>query len=176
MWDCCLDFLPVVGSFVQSKLNRLNSLETIATYSERRINGRRQFSLFPHEILVVGHRFFGASYEVRIPLKSTEPTVSRIFVRSTFFLIGLVLAASNTFICILLKSLLLPWSFLILFIATGILGLILAGITFKRVEFAQFRSQAGVVVFDVARSGPERHKFDEFVETLIRQIQTLKAA
>jgi len=138
------------------------------------MDGRRQFSLFPHEILVVGHRFFGASYEVKIPLKSIEPTVSRIFVRSTFFLAGVILAAGNTFICILLKSLLLPWSFLILFFALGIIGFCLVGATFKRIEFAQFRSQAGVVVFDVARSGPECHKFDEFVQTLIQQMQAAK--
>lgn len=151
-------------------------MDALATYSERRTDGRRQFSLFSHEILVVGHRFFGANYEVKIPLKSIEPTVSRIFVRSTLFLAGVILAASNVFICVLLLSLMLPWSFLILFIAFGIVGFWLIGITFKRVEFAQFRSQAGVVVFDVARSGPECQKFDEFVKILIQQIQAAKTA
>ena len=139
------------------------------------MDGRRQFSLCPDEIIVVGYRFFGASYEAKIPLKSIEATVSRIYARSTFFLAGVILAAGNTFICVILRSLMLPWSFLILFIACGIIGFWLAGITFKRVEYAQFRSKAGVVVLDVARSGPERQKFDGFVETLTRQIKAVKS-
>ena len=88
----------------------------------------------------------------------------------------MILATGNAFICIILRCLMLPWSFLILFIACGIIGLWLVGITFKRIEYAQFRSRAGVVVLDVARSGPERHRFDGFVETLIWQIKALKPA
>jgi hypothetical protein len=47
----------------------------------------------------------------------------------------------------------------------------LLGLSFRRIEFAQFRSQAGVAVLDVARAGPGRDEFDGFVDALVRQIQ-----
>jgi hypothetical protein len=149
-------------------------MDPIATYIERRMDGRREFSLSSDEILVVGKRLLGANYEVRIPLKSIEPTISRLFIRSTFFLAGACSALGSTFICITMWSIEPSWlSFWPnwIFVATGIAGFVLAALTFKRVEFASFQSQAAVRVLDIARSGPERHKFDEFVNSVVRQIK-----
>jgi hypothetical protein len=60
-------------------------------------------------------------------------------------------------------------------IAFGIVGFVLAGLSLKKIEFVQIRSLAGVRVLDIARSGPERHNFDRFVEALIQQIKNEKA-
>ncbi|HEV2331363.1 MAG TPA: hypothetical protein VGY56_21485 [Verrucomicrobiae bacterium] len=155
-------------------------MDAIATYSERRIDGRRQFSIYPHEIVIVGRARFGAHFEVRLPLKTIDSTVSRLFIRSTLFLAGMCMAVGCAFICIILASLspAVSWSYWLVWviIAFGIVGFVLAGLSFKKIEFAQFRSQAGVRVLDIARSGPEHHKFDEFVQTLIQQIQAAKTA
>jgi len=86
--DFVFIFCKLRGQPGMISVRPIKFMETIATYSERRMDGRRQFSLFPDEIVVVGYHFFGASYEAGIPLKSIEPTVSRIFSRSTFFLAG----------------------------------------------------------------------------------------
>jgi hypothetical protein len=147
-------------------------MDAIATYSERRSDGCRQFLLYPHEILIVGRARFGAHFEARLPLKTIDPTVSRLFIRSTLFLAGMCMAVGCSFICIILASLspAVSWSYWLVWviIVFGIIGFVLAGLSFKKIEFAQFRSQAGVRVLDIARSGPEHHKFDEFVETAIQ--------
>lgn len=155
-------------------------METITTYSERRMGARRQFSLYPHEVLVTGGTVSGAHFETRISLASLESTVSRRFVRSEFFLVGVCLAGGCTFACLLLASLspVVSWSYwpVLCIIVMGIVGFVVIGRTFRLVEFAQFRNQAGVTVLDVARSGPERHKFEGFIDALVRQIQITRGA
>jgi hypothetical protein len=149
-------------------------MEPVARYSERRIDGRRQFSLYPQEIVIVGKQLFGAHYEFKIPLKSLDPTISRIYTRSTFFLAGLGFGLGSFFIfgILWISFLHAVWSFWMnwVILAVGIIGSALACLTFKKVEFAQFRSQAGVRILDMARSGPEASKFDEFLKTLVERI------
>jgi hypothetical protein len=153
-------------------------MDAIATYSERRLGAWRKFSLYRKEILVIGGRISGHRFESRIPFASLDPTVSRVFIRSEFFLIGICLALGCTFCCLILASLspATSWSYwpVLSIMVFGIIGFILAGLSFRKIEFIQFRSQAGVTILDVARSGPDRHNFDKFIDELVRQIQSTR--
>ena len=63
----------------------------------------------------------------------------------------------------------------------GVLGilsgsaLIVAIATMKKVEYARFcAAEYGSVLLSVARSGPERNRFESFVQALVSQIQYAK--
>ena len=150
-------------------------MEPIVTYSERRLDGRRQFSLFPNEVLIAGSSIYGAHFESRFALASIEPTVSRLWIRSGVFLFGATMVGVSALICLILASLppVVSWAYwpVWVIIATGVAGAVLLGFSFRKIEFASFRGQAGVIVLDVARSGPDRHRFDSFVAALVQQIQ-----
>lgn len=142
------------------------------------MDGCRQFSLFPREVLVAGRSVYGAHFEARVPLATLEPTISRLFVRTGFFWFGWTLAGGSGLVCLVLASLspAVSWSFwpIWVIIALGIGGVVLLGMSWRKVEFAQFRSQAGVTVLDVARAGPQRGQFDTFLDALAREIQNAK--
>lgn len=154
-------------------------MDPIATYFERRIDWRTQFLLFPNEILIIGKRLAGPHYETRIPLKTLDPIITRWFSRSTLFLAGICLALGSTFICVVLRTAEVSWLSYWMnwtFVVVGIFGFALVTLTFRKIEYARFRNEAGIIVLNIARSGPERRKFDEFIDTMVRQIKTLKAA
>jgi len=51
-------------------------------------------------------------------------------------------------------------------------GFALAAATWKTVEFYQFVNKHGLVAFDVARSGPDRKKFGQFITNIQDQIRS----
>jgi hypothetical protein len=53
-------------------------------------------------------------------------------------------------------------------------GLLLLLPNIRPVEFAQFRSDAGVAVLDVKRIGPQSPEFDDFVGLLVKRIQAVR--
>jgi hypothetical protein len=56
-------------------------------------------------------------------------------------------------------------------------GLIVAIATMKKVEYARFCSEGyGMLLLNVARSGPDRNRFDSFVQALVSQIECAKKA
>jgi hypothetical protein len=90
------------------------------------------------------------------------------------------MAGTGSLICLILASLspAVSWAYWPIWciIMLGVLGVILVGLSFRKVEFACFRSDAAVVVLDVARAGPDRDGFDEFVKALAGQIQVARGA
>ena len=60
--------------------------------------------------------------------------------------------------------------------ALGILGLVFALITGRRLEVARFITTSGVVGVDIIRAGRERDRFQSFVDAVTHQIQSRRTA
>jgi hypothetical protein len=155
-------------------------MEPLATYSDRIVGAKRQFTLISDAVLVSGSTISGTSFELRVPLDSLQPTRSRIFYRQSAFWAGVMLAGGAGFVLIILTNLpgLVDWrSVPVLGIITlGILGLVLALITGRKLEVARFITTSGVVGLDIIRGGRERDRFQSFVDAVTQQIQSRRAA
>jgi hypothetical protein len=65
---------------------------------------------------------------------------------------------------------------LALAIGVALAGLALSAVTYPRVMFARFPRQAGGGGLDIAPSGPDRERFEEFLRLVQRQIRKQKKA
>ncbi len=154
-------------------------MESIATYSDRIVSAKRQFTLTPDAVLVSGSTISGTRFELHVPLDSLQSSRSRIFYRQSAFWAGVGLAGGAGFVLIILAN--LPgiewWSVPVLgIIALGVLGLAFALITGRRLEVARFITTSGVVGLDVIRAGRERDRFESFVDAVTHQIQLRRTA
>ena len=156
-----------------------STMEPIATYFEQRFDGKRMFTLFPDAIDVRGSVALTSEFELRIPLSSLDPNYTKLRCRNRGFNGGMWMLSASIFACtVLVSGFQLPWISASTGLATcmGMAGLLLSLATCRKVEFVQFRSQAGVTALDLARSGPQRDQLDGFVETLVRQIGVTRGA
>lgn len=154
--------------------------EPLATYEEARFESRRQFELYPDRIRVVGQVQGIGRFDQFIVLSSLQPTVGRMWVRSRLFswgLCGLFIAACGMVSLVLsggYTHLLNPSDGVPLLVmgstcataAALVSGVFLTLLHARRVEFATFRTDAGVIGLDVARAGPRVAEYDEFVDLL----------
>ncbi len=58
----------------------------------------------------------------------------------------------------------------------GLAGLALSLATMRKTEFARFVNEARVVVLDIARSGKDRNRFQEFTGLVVTQIRKAQGA
>ena len=149
-------------------------MEALDTYSEVTLTGRRKYELYPDKIVLRGSGTWSYEFEQTLPLTQISGDYVKLRVRPTVSWISLT-------ICFLagLLSIVLVREFAIQSSAVpGVLGilsgaaLIVAIATMKKVEYARFCSAGyGSVLLSVARSGPERNRFDSFVQALVSQIE-----
>ena len=148
-----------------------------ATYAETRLEGRRSFVLLPDR-LVMTSRGLAGEMDLSFELAMLSPMVSRLRLRSRYFRLGFLL-------------LILPWLFaamaavafqsatfthlVVLPAGISFVGLIMAAVSARRIEYARFTSLAGVATVDIARAGAESAHFDVFVDALTKQIQLARA-
>lgn len=154
-------------------------METIATYYERRFDGKRTFTLLADAVVVSGSATLTSEFQVRVPLSSLDPNYSMLRLRHRIFWAGLWMVVVSFFAwTTLVSGLHMSWGTLppILAANFGIGGLLLCLATGRKVEFIRFTTLAGVVALDLARSGPERDKLDGFIDALTKQIRVAKAA
>jgi len=154
-------------------------MEPIATYFEQRFDGKRTFTLLPDVIVVSGSQTLSSEFEFRIALDSLDPNYMKVRCRNRSFSSGLWMLSASMLVCtILVSGFQIPW----VSAATGMIacmgmaGLLLSLATCRKVEFIQFRTQAGHTVLDLSRSGPQRDQFDGFVEALVKQIGVARGA
>jgi hypothetical protein len=144
----------------------------IATYQERRFDGRRTLILYSDHVLVRGKNALGAEFETPVPLDLMLPIASRLRLRPPGFLAGLGLAALAA---VLFQggavSIHTYWGGLAGVV--GVAGVALAAITARKVEWVQFTSTTGAPALAVARSGPDRASFESFVGLLVQQISAV---
>jgi len=152
-------------------------MEAIATYEAVWFEGRYRFVLLPDAIQVSGAHFLQADAELTVPLAGLQPRVDRLRVRNRSFWAGLWMALAGYFGCaVLLSGLKLsPLGFAtVLFGVLGLAGVLLALATFRKVEFAQLVTEAGVPALAIARSRSNSEEYDRFVKTVPEQIQKCK--
>jgi hypothetical protein len=136
--------------------------QPIATYNERRFDGRRVFRLFRDRISISGSTALGPRFELTVPLKTLLPTPDRYWNRQNGFWSGVSMFVLFAVVPLGFASVLTPWwKGFFGVIAAG--GLLLALATARRIEWAAFRNAMGQETVNVARSGPDRAQFQSFV-------------
>ena len=154
-------------------------METIATYSELRFDGKRTFKLVADAVIVSGSATLTSEFQARIPLSSLAPNYSTLRFRNRSFWTGLWMVVISVIVCtILVSGFHMSWETIPpgMVACIGMGGFLLCLATGRKVEFIRFTTQAGVVVLDLARSGPERDKFDDFIDALTKQIRVARGA
>jgi hypothetical protein len=149
-------------------------MEAIVTYSEVTLTGKRKYELYPDKIVMRGSGTWSYDFEQTLPLTKISADYGKLRMRPPVTWISLTI-----FLLTGLLSIVLVREFAIQSRAIpGVLGilsgsaLIVAIATMKKVEYAQFCAAGyGSVLLSVARSGPERDRFDSFVRALVSQIE-----
>jgi hypothetical protein len=145
-------------------------------YREKTRGSRRKFTLSGDRLIIEGRRGFNSEFQLPVSLRIADPEygVSRrrreIAGPGALFL-GVVLVLFDVIV----------W-----FDGTGsIIGLaidaILAALclwvgfrNFPKVEYFSFQGRGGGIVFDIARSGPDRERFDAFVKRVVERIRLVQ--
>jgi len=156
------------------KSKREKIMDLIATYSETRFSGKRDFELYPDYIRVHGKVFLHSDFDVTIPLVTLKPNCSLLRIREASFIAGMWLILISLILTgILVAGFKLPIDHvLVLFVASlPIAGFILCLATFHKVEFIRFQNDFGIVLLDVARAGKDKNKFDAFIQALTATIR-----
>jgi hypothetical protein len=141
----------------------------IATHREQRFDGKRVFELFPERINIRGSAIFSSDFETSIPLNILNPNPAHIRFRNKSFWSGLwMLLAASVIYTILVSAFHVPRvsESTGLMAVFGMSGLALMLATARKVEFITFSTTAGVPILDFARSGPDAHNLDSFIELL----------
>ena len=150
------------------------SMEATFIYSEATLTGKRTYELYPDKIVVSGSSTGSYDFHQTLPLIQISSNYVKLRMRPPVSWISLTI-----FLITGLLSIVLVVEFSIQSSAVpGVLGilsgsaLIVAIATMRKVEYAKFCAAGyGSVLLSVARSGPERHRFDSFVQALVCQIE-----
>lgn len=149
----------------------------IATYYEKRFSGKRHFELFHDKIKIHGKKYLQNDFEYTIDLKDLKVEHQIIKNRDGTFWGG-ILCAFFAFIAMNILSSAFSITFensvMGMLLVVLISGVLLCIVTFKKIEFYQFQNHNGVVLFDIGRSGKEKHNFDNFVSKLVENIKEIK--
>ena len=152
-------------------------MDAIATYKAVWFDGRYRFNLFHDAIHVSGTAFLRGEEDVTVPLAGLQPRVDRLSIRSGSFWSG-VLMATLGFVSysVLVEGFDLDplGSAPGLVGVIGLAGVLLALVTVRKTEFAQFVTDAGVPAVAIARSRRGGADFDGFVEKVLGQIRVCK--
>lgn len=154
-------------------------MDSIATYSEQRFDGKRTFTLLADAVVVIGSAALTSEFQARIPLSSLDPNYSILRFRNRNFWAGLWMVVISFVVCtILVSGFHMSWTTMPpgMVACIGMGGFLLCLATARKVEFIRFTTGAGVVVLDLARSGPERDKLDGFIDALTKQIRVARGA
>jgi hypothetical protein len=152
-------------------------MDAIATYEALWFEGRYRFNLLPDAIHVIGGTFLQTDQEVTVPLAGLQARVDRLRVRSAYFWAGgwMMIAGYVGFAVLVAGFKLDPLGFAPALIGViGLAGLCVALATFRKIEFAQFVTDAGVPALAIARSRRRIADFEGFVEKVLGQIRACK--
>jgi len=143
------------------------------TYREVRPDGKRLFFLNDNALSIKGSNTFKSSFELTIDLKDADPNVLLLWVRPglCFSLLGLTALFATAAVVTRASGWatdeniadLVMWGF------AGLMA-ILALASAKKIKFTHFKNKTGVVLFDVAQSGPDKNKYDLFIASIISSI------
>jgi hypothetical protein len=149
-------------------------MDWIAEYREARIECKRHFELYEDFVRVRGSFSCASDFDVTIKLRNLLPEFGRIRLRSKLFVVSMweCIIAAIVYAILISGLKMEPFGHvpgLVLMLATA--GAIMMIVTFRKVEYASFKTEAGVTVLDIGRCGPDKERFEEFVEMVVRQIR-----
>lgn len=151
-------------------------MEPIATYQETRLEGRRTFRLYDDHI-VMSVRSAAKDVDIPYDLGEISPDFLKMRLRPKVYGIGVGLLIIPWFLAAqgIIAGLIIPTGeFFLLPASFSILGLAITAVSFGKVEYAQFRSRAGVTAFDIARAGRQADHFDEFIGLIVLRIRVIE--
>ncbi len=145
-------------------------------YNETRLDGKRVFKLAHDGVQVSADFVMGLSYETLVRYDQLDPTITVFRQHHKLFwpsIIGIPLFATTTFVFVDSFNFSL-FDFLPgLFAALTLISILVAMITRKRVEYARFCSSTGIPMLDIAKAGPDREKFDQYIAAIQNRIETV---
>ena len=152
-------------------------MSQIAQYRERRFGTRRDFVLFDDAVSIRGKTFLLSEFDSTVPLQALVPTTSRAKIRNPTFLGGLALFLFAVTLISMFWGGPGPKQNLPIFVLgclLTLLGLLLGFAIFRKIEFVQFQNEAGLMVLDIARVGPDASRLDDFVSAIVGRIHQLR--
>jgi hypothetical protein len=149
-------------------------MSVLAQYSERRHEGRRDFTLYADRIEIRGKEYLGAEYEMTVLLKTLTPEIDRMRVRNKSCSAGFWILFGSVIVALILMR---GFGHPAVSGATGPLwALALCGAfmllaTCRRETYAIFKADSGIAALSIAKEGKQREKCDDFVFLVQRQIR-----
>ena len=144
------------------------------TYVERLLQVGRVFELYPDRMVVTAKWWWGRPYQTTVPLASLSPDCVFQLIRYRLFKHGILALAIGVALAVLAgrsDGSLVQQAALVGGWTIALAGLTLSAVTYPRVMFARFPRRAGGSGLDIAQSGPDRERFEEFVKRVQRQIR-----
>jgi hypothetical protein len=149
----------------------------IATYSENRWLVTQRFELLPDRLTLTGSKLLSGGWQSTHFLRDLKATPTRGWLRATGFGLGM-------FVCGVGFGLSAYWLVSqglqagvhgpVVFGVLGVIGLVVALINARRIQFATFTAEAGVPVFSIRGSAREQGTYEAFLDAVIRHIQSAK--
>lgn len=139
------------------------------TYREVLAAGERTFHLDGDLLTIRGRTPLRSSFETTVRLAEADPHPTLLWIRPRLFflLVGLALLFAIASLVATASGVATERNMadLIMWCAAGLM-LVLSSRCFRKVRFTQFRNRSGVVLFDVAQSGPDRARYDAFIAAI----------
>ncbi|HEY2840552.1 MAG TPA: hypothetical protein VGJ26_15455 [Pirellulales bacterium] len=158
-------------------MNEADTTPLLATYYEVGVDRKRRYELRTDVIRVVETRTLRYTADQTIPLSRIDLHFIRAHVRHRFCIPILFLATIALFVWWYLRfrvGLAATDDGPLFLLVLAIVSFLVGGALFKKIEYAQFMSEARVCVLVIARSGPERANFDSFVARILEQIRIVR--
>jgi hypothetical protein len=153
----------------------------LSTYEEATLNRRRTFELHKDRVVIKG-KYFANRFEGVVMLKSIRPEPDRFWLTNRMLVWGILIASCAgvpLFISYMLYNegdqhdIARRW--MLAGTAIAVVGVLMCLGGAAKIEMARFLSPAGIAVLDVIRAGPDRHRFDEFVEQIVNHARANQA-
>lgn len=146
----------------------------ISTYSDRLPQVRRGFTLYPDRVEVIATWTLGKTHSNVVKLADLEAQPKTITIRNRWCKRSITVAmlAAATAVVISRPGY-ADWVRPMGNLVWGIAGAaaVLAVMTFRKSRFARFPRRDGKPGLDIGSAGPEARRFDEFVNTVQKQIK-----
>jgi hypothetical protein len=147
------------------------------TYTERRPGLRREYVLSGDCLVIRSKKLLGTRSEIPIALRHVNPVYAKIWTRNQGSAKQLVTGLGFFFFLgFLLKYDIHPPSRITigLFCGLGLIFIVQGLMHLRAIEHASF-GHSGGPRFDVARSGPDRDRFDAFVGRIVGRVNELRS-
>jgi hypothetical protein len=149
-------------------------MDPIASYTERLPQVTRTFTLHSDHVLVQAHWRVKGDFTNKVPLAALKPQYKELKIRNKLFKPAAVVLAAG--VVLVAFGLYPQWpralsGSLLAGMLMVVVGGVLSGWWYRAVRFVRFDSDKGKPGLDMARAGPDRDSFDEFIERVQKQIR-----